>query len=120
MRRRSDDHHYIFTRSDAAVAMDDADTEQRPSFPGFRHVPRDLHFRHVGIMLERERNDRFAVLAAATDAGESHDRADVGTAARELRSFGGGVERLALQTDGRGHAANVLPPSRMRERLVVL
>ena len=32
-------------------------------------------------------------------------RADVGAPARQLRRFGGGVERLALQADGGGHGA---------------
>ncbi len=81
---------------------------ERPARARLGDVALDLGFRHAGIMLERQRGDRLAVLVAAADAGESDDGADVGTPARQLRRLGGDVERLALDADGVGHGGNVV------------
>ena len=57
----------------------------------------DLGFRHAGIMFERQRGDRVAVLVAAADAGEAHDGADIGAAARQRRDLARDVEIVLLQ-----------------------
>ena len=63
MRRRRHHQHDVLARRDAAVAVDDGDAEQRPARARLLDVARDLGLRHAGIMLERERGDRLAVLA---------------------------------------------------------
>ena len=61
-------------------AVDDGQARQRPARQRFIGMPLDLGFRHAGIMFERQRRDRFAVLAAAADAAERDDGADIGAA----------------------------------------
>ena len=80
---------------------------KRPRCRRFGSMTLDFCFRHSRIMLERKCGDRLAVLVAAAYPGECHDRADIVAAARELRRFRGGVKRLALQTHGRFHGANL-------------
>ncbi len=80
--------------------MDDGDAQQRPARFRLLDVTLDLGLRHAGIMFERERGDRLAGLIAAANAGKSDQRAHIGPPAGELFRFGGGVKRLALQTNG--------------------
>ena len=61
-----------------------------------------LRFRHVGIVLERQRGDLPAVVVAAHAAGEGDDGADVGTACGQLLRLGGDVEILALHAHSHG------------------
>ena len=89
---------------------------KRPARFRLLDVALDLGFRHAGIMLERERGDRLARFVAAADAGEGHHRADIGAPARQLRRFGGGVERLALQANGGSVAVMALMLARRRQR----
>ena len=63
-------------------------------------MPLDFGFGHAGIMFERQRGDRFAILAAAADAAEGNDRADIGAAARQRRDFLRDVEIGFLDADG--------------------
>ena len=51
-------------------------------------------------MFQRHRGDALAAVAAAADAREGRDRADVGAPLRQPRDFGADVEVLALQPDG--------------------
>src|SRR5215475_13408476 len=99
-------------------------------------MPPDLLLRHARVMFERQRGDTLAV-AAATDAGKAHDRADLGAPLREQRALArdveiglldtdchaghGGVALRALQRDGvasKSHCAlcsclrTILPPAR--------
>ena len=82
--------------------MNDGEALQRPARHRFIGVPPDLSLRHAGIMLERQRGDRLAVLAAAADAGERDDGADIGAALRQRRDFLRDVEIGFLDADGRG------------------
>jgi hypothetical protein len=108
MRRRRRHHHDVLAGHDAAVAVDHRHADERPAFARLGDVPLDLRLGHAGIMLERQRGDRLAVLVAAADAGEGDDGADVGTPVRQLRRLGGEVERFALDADGVGHGGNVV------------
>src|SRR2546430_8784255 len=85
------------------MAMNHGDATQRPAALGRFDVAADFGLRHAGIVLEREAGNGLAILVTAADAGESDDRADIGAPMRERARFGGGVERLRLQADGRGH-----------------
>src|ERR1700716_2616968 len=53
-------------------------------------------------MLERQRGDRLAVLAAAADAAERDDGAHIGAAPGENSDFLRGVEIRFLDANGRG------------------
>ena len=53
---------------------------QRPARQRFIGVAPDFGFRHAGVVLERQRGDRLAIVVAATDAAERDDRADIGAA----------------------------------------
>src|ERR1700712_2012780 len=53
-------------------------------------------------MFERRRRDRFAILAAAADAAEGHDRADIVSVFGQLRDLVADVEIGLLNADGRG------------------
>src|SRR5262245_55833027 len=94
-------HHQpdVLAWRDPPIAMDHGDAQEGPAALGRLDVARDLGLRHAGIVLERERRDRLAVLVAAADAGEGDDRANVIAPARERGGLGGGVERLLLQAD---------------------
>jgi len=107
MGRRGCHQHDVFAGQDAAVSMNDRDTQQRPSFNGFSDVPLDFGFRHSRIMLKRERDDRRAILVAAANPSERHQRTDVAAAMCEIRRHHGRVKRLALQAYGRFHVLNV-------------
>src|SRR5262249_20124825 len=61
-------------------------------------MPRDLLLRHARVMFERQRGDTVAV-AAPTDAGKAHDRADLGAPLREQRALARDVEIGLLDTD---------------------
>ena len=61
----------------------------------------DLRLGHAGIMLESQRGDRFAVLAAAADAAERDDGTHIGAAFRENRDFLRDVEIRLLNANGR-------------------
>jgi hypothetical protein len=87
--------------------MNNGYAQQWPTVDSLCNVSFDLGFCHPGIVLERERGDRLAALGSPADSGKCHYRADIIPAARELRRFRGGVERLALQAYGRFHALNV-------------
>src|SRR5258708_26132243 len=63
-------------------------------------MPRDFGFRHSRIMLERQRRDGPAVLAAPADARETYDRADIGAVLCERRYFLRDVEIGFLNADG--------------------
>src|SRR5262249_53997210 len=83
--------------------VDHSDAEQWPAPLGRRHVTRDLGLGHVGIMLQRHRQQRRTRLVTATDAGKRNDRTDIAVAAAELLRLACGLERLALQSQGGGH-----------------
>ena len=68
---------------------------------GIFHVPGNFGFRHLGKMLQRQRSNGIAILAAAANAGEGDDRADVAAPARQRGRFRGGVKIFALQANGR-------------------
>src|SRR5262245_53168021 len=89
--------------------MNHGDAAQRPAALGRLDMAADLGLRHAGIVLEREASDRLAILVAAADAGEGNHRADIGAPMRERARLGGGVERLLLQADGRGHITRSSP-----------
>src|SRR6185312_16457052 len=65
-------------------------------------MPLDFGFRHARIMLERQRRDVVATLAAAADAGERHHRADIGAALAQRRDLARDVEIVLLDTNGDG------------------
>src|SRR5262245_56214277 len=83
--------------------MDHGDTTQRPAALSRLDVAADLGLGHAGIVLEREACNRLAVLVTAANPGESDNRADIGAPARERARLGGGVDRLLLQANRRGH-----------------
>jgi hypothetical protein len=107
MTRCGHDENYVFAGHDASVSMNNGYAQQRPTIDRLCNVSFDLGFRHPGIVLERERGDRLVPLGSPADSRKRHDRADINSAARELRRLRGGVERLALQAYGRFHAFNV-------------
>ena len=88
--------------ADAAEPVNDGEPLQRPARQRLVGVAPDLGLRHAGIMLERQRGDRFAVLAAAADAAERDDGADIGAAFGENSDFLRDVEIGLLDSDGRG------------------
>src|SRR5947208_189034 len=83
--------------------MNHGDATKRPAALGCLDVAADLGFRHAGIVFEREAGDWLAVLVTAADAGEGDNRANIRAPMRERARLGGGIERLMLQADGRGH-----------------
>jgi hypothetical protein len=105
--RRSHHEDYVFSRHDTPVSMNNGHAQQGPTVSSLCNVSFDLGFRHAGIMLERKRGYRLVALGASADSGKRRNRADVSSAAGQLRHFRGGVERLALQAYGRFHALNV-------------
>ena len=62
--------------------MDDRNAKERPALPRCLDMAADLGFRHVWIMFEIKRRDRFAVFVGAADPGKCDHRANIGTAAR--------------------------------------
>jgi hypothetical protein len=61
-------------------------------------------------MLKRHGNERSTRFVLSANAGEGNDGADIAAAAAELGCLAGGVERLALQSDG-AHLRLRLVPS---------
>ena len=100
MRRGGDDEHDILARRDPAITVDHRHAEQRPASLRLFHMARDFRLRHLCEMFEGQGGDRIAGLAAAADAGEGDDRADIAAPARERGCFRGCVEILALQANG--------------------
>src|SRR5262249_47506188 len=98
-----DDEDDVFARLEPAIAVDDGDAEERPAPLGRLHVARDLGLGHAWVMLKRHGRERGTALVAAADAGEGDHGADIAAAVAELCRLAGGVERLALQSDGGGH-----------------
>src|SRR5215475_15396677 len=70
-------------------------------------MPFDLRLSHARIMFKRERHDRLAILVAAANTGERHQRARIVSVACEIGSHESCVEWLALQVYGRFHASIV-------------
>src|SRR5437660_9540828 len=105
MRRRRHHQHAVLAWRDAAEPVNDGEPLQQPARQRLVGVAPDLGLRHAGIMLERQRGDRFAVLAAAADAAERDDGADIGAAFGERRDFLRDVEIRLLDANGRrdGH-----------------
>ena len=64
-------------------------------------VPHDLAFGHARIMLERQRCQRGAMVAAAADAGEADDGADIGAARGQRGDFLRDIEIGLLNANGR-------------------
>ena len=77
--------------------MDDGRTEKRPAPLGLTRRACDLFLDHAGIMLEFERGERSALVAAVTDKADH--RADIGSPARERFGLRAGVEILSLDAD---------------------
>ena len=65
----------LLARLEPAEAMDDGDADQRPARLRFGDDARDLGLGHAGIMLDFERGQRAALVAAEADEGDQ--RADV-------------------------------------------
>src|SRR5262249_39115481 len=105
--RRGYYKHYFFPGRDPPVTVNNSDARQPPTVSGFGHVTLDLGLRHAGIMLERERCYRFAVLDAPANSGKCDEGPYIVATARKLRHFRGGVERFALQSHSRFHALNL-------------
>ncbi len=61
----------------------------------------DFGLGHPRVMFERQRCDRFAVLAAAADAAETDDGADIAAALGQHRDLMADVEIGFLDADGR-------------------
>jgi hypothetical protein len=59
-------------------------------------------------VFERQRRDGLAALAAAANAGETHDGADVGTPFGERRYFLRDVEIGFLDADGHGSGHEII------------
>src|SRR5262245_21223772 len=97
------DEDNVFARLQPAIAVDDGDAEERPAPLGRLHVARDLGLGHARVVLERHGRERGSALVAAADAGEGDHGADIAAAMAELCRLAGGVEWLALQSDGGGH-----------------
>ncbi len=79
--------------------MDRRDAEERPARFGFGDDARDLGLGHPGIMLDLERRQTPALVAAEADEG--HQRADVDAPGGERARLGGGVEILGLDAHRR-------------------
>src|SRR5437899_8732533 len=103
MRRRRQHQHDVLAWRDAAEPVNDGEPLQRPARQRLVGMAPDLGFRHAGIMLERQRGDRFAVLAAAADAAERDDGADIGAAVGENSGLLREVESGLLASDARAH-----------------
>src|SRR5690348_18497598 len=67
-------------------------------------------------MLEGQRRDVLAILVATANAGETYDRADVGTAVCQRGDFTRDVEIGLLDADGRlrGHAIDLAAGHRVQ------
>src|SRR5262249_13800734 len=98
--RRNYHEAYVFSRHDTTVSMNNGNAQWRPRVNSLCNVSFDLGFRHAGIMLKCKRRYGLAALGSSADSGKRHDSADVNAAARQIRHFRGGVERLTLQAYG--------------------
>src|SRR5712671_1731661 len=81
---------------------------QRPARHGGLGVAGNFGLRHFRIVFERQRRDALAVLAAAADAGEAYDRADIGAALRERRDLVGDIEVGLLDADGHASGHEII------------
>ena len=81
------------------MAVNDRHPEKRPARLRFVRRAGDLLLGHARIVLELERRELAALVAAIAD--EAHDRADVRPAAGERFGLRAGVEIVALDADGR-------------------
>jgi hypothetical protein len=92
--------HDIFSRRDAADAVNDAYSTERPARHRGLGVACNFGFRHAGIVLKRQGGDGRAVFAAAANSAEGNHRADVTTARRQRRHFARDIEIGLLDADG--------------------
>jgi hypothetical protein len=100
MRRDGDDEHDLLAGRDAAMAMHDGYALERPALLRLLDDARDLLLGHARIMLDLERREASAFIAA--NSGEGHDGADIASPARERRDLGTDVESLRLDADDHG------------------
>src|SRR6266699_4243921 len=103
--------HDIFARCDAADAVNDRQSRQRPARHRGFGMARDFGLRHFGIMFERQRRDRLVALAAPANAAEADDGSDVGAALGERSDLPRDVEIGFLNADGHigGHGSIATP-----------
>ena len=99
MRGGDRDENDPLARRDAAIAMDNCRAQKRPARLGLTRRARDLFLDHAGIMLELERGERSALVAAMAD--KAHDCADVRSPVRERFGLRARVEILSLDADCR-------------------
>lgn len=100
MLRCGQHQHDVLARHEAANAVDDRDTVQRPARDRLVDMTPDLFLGHIRVMFQRQRGDVRAVLVGSADAGEAHDGPDVGAALGQERDFAGDIEIVLLDTDG--------------------
>src|ERR1700733_8536129 len=93
------DENDPLARHNAPIAMDYGRAQKRPTRLGLAGRACDLVLGHAGVMLELERRDPSALVAALAD--EATPRAAVGSPARERFSLRGWVEIVFLDADCR-------------------
>src|SRR5437879_12082585 len=71
-------------------------------------MPGNFGLRHFGIVFQRQRRDGLAALAAAANAGETHDGADVGAPLGERRYLPRDIEIGFLDADGYGSGHDII------------
>ena len=74
------------------IAMDGDNAFERPAGRRLAGDAGDFLFRHAGIMLDFERRERAAFVAAKP--GEGDERANVAAPLRQIGGFGRGIENF--------------------------
>ena len=94
MRRRCDYEDDRLARREAAVAVYRRGAHAGPARFRLGDDARDLRLRHAGIMLDLQRREPGAFVAAEADEGD--DGAEIGSAGDDTVGFLGRIERLGL------------------------
>ena len=82
------------------MAVDHGDAVERPARLGGGDDAGDLRFGHAGVMLDLQRREAAALVAAQAD--KARQGADLGPSGGQRPAFRRGVEILGLDADG-GH-----------------